>query len=297
MNYEKYKELRSLYGQHPLTPASVLTIRHAFRQAVDKQPAYDAEIAAFAIDLENTNARSDRAPYLASDVTLPAVLGFDAAHLSARVEVSSDEWLETIEETTKNQGFELEKCTSDYYSKAPDEYVGRPHPQAVRVDISDYRSRGNHYWLSMPEKDLQYWYCGNAYDGLSHSQKADVRRNIAKRVNKSQADWCRKAANDGISMLSIELKVYWRGEEVASASAGGYETASQYGRALDLEVAACVLDLWCAASDELEKWADSAVIDAQREAAKIVGEIALLPERSIAAVRDQFVTATVHKIA
>jgi len=60
--------------------------------------------------------------------------------------------------------------------------------------------------------------------------------------------------------------------------------------------------VWCRRSDAMralddaERWADGAVKSAQEKAATIVADIALLPERSIEAVRGQFRTATVTNI-
>ena len=303
ITYAQYLDLR--YGkkhtQHPLMPRSVSAIAcEAEYIASGKAAAHEAEKAALQIDLDYTDRVKPYGGYV-SDLTLDAdavrALGFDPEHLTAKVTLSYDDFFETPADLLDGAGYDFDKRRSGY-GWENDENEDRPTHESVLVDYSGPREYTNHHWVTLREREQKYFFCGNAWDGMSRGVRAQVRHERLRELNASMASYVSKWCADDIKNFNVDVAVYWRGEEVGTASLGGCEMDdARSSRALADEVADFILNnaLVDEALDEAVKWADEAVLDAQKRAAAIVEGIALLPERSIAAVRESFTTAKVVK--
>jgi len=303
ITYAQYLDLR--YGKkHTLMPRSVSNIaREAQRIASGEAAANAARKAAFDLDFDYTNRIRPYGGYV-SDLTLDAdavrALGFDPEHLTAKVTLGFDDLFETPADTLDNAGYEFEKQRDGHsgYGWEHHEDEDRPTHESVKVDYSGPREYTNHHWVTLGQKEQRYFLCGNAWDGMSRGVRAQVRHERLLELNASMADYVAKWVGDDIKNFNVGVAVYWRGEEVGTASLGGCEMDdARSSRALADEVADFLLGnvLVDEALDEAVKWADEAVLDAQKRAAAIVEGIALLPERSIAAVRESFSTAKVIK--
>lgn len=306
ITYAQYLDLRygKKHAQHYLMPRSVSEItREAERIASGKAAAYEAKKAALDIDLDYTDRIKPYGGYV-SDLTLDAdavrALGFDPAHLTAKVERAYDDFFETPADMLDGAGyaFHWRHYGRSGYGWEHDENEDRPTHESVLVDYSGPRERSDYRWVTLRESEQRYFFSGNAWAGMSKSVRAQVRHERLVELNANMADYAAKWCADDIKNFNVGVTVYWRGEEIGSARLGGCEMDdSRRSRQIADDVADFLLGngLVSEALDEAVKWADDAVLDAQKRAASIVEGIALLPERSIAAVRDSFTTATVTK--
>lgn len=306
ITYAQYLDLRygKKHAQHYLMPRSVSEItREAERIASGKAAAYEAKKAALDIDLDYTDRIKPYGGYV-SDLTLDAdavrALGFDPAHLTAKVELAYDEFFETPADMLDNMGHDFDKAGNGRsgYGWEHDENEDRPTHESIKVDYSGPSERSDYRWVTLREREQRQFFTGNAWAGMSRGVRAHVRHERLLELNENMADYARKWCDDDIKNFNVSLTVYWRGEEVGSSSVGGCEfVVSRRNSEIADEAADFLLGngLVSEALDEAVKWADDAVLDAQKRAAAIVEGIALLPERSIAAVRDSFTTATVTR--
>lgn len=306
ITYAQYLDLRygRKHAQHPLMPRSVSEItRDAAYIASGKADAYEAEKAALDIDLDYTDRIKPYGGYV-SDLTLDAetvrALGFDPAHLSAKVELAFDDPFDTPEDLLDGADYDFEPQRGGRYGYGweHDENEDRPTHESVKVDYSGPRERSNYRWITLRERAHRYFFTGNAWAGMSRGVRAQVKHERLLELSTDMAGYVRKWCDDDIKSFRVVVTVYWRGEEIGSSSLGGCDLdISRRNREMNDDAAAHLLDngLVSEALDEAVKWADDAVLDAQKRAAAIVEGIALLPERSIAAVRDSFTTATVTR--
>ncbi len=304
LTYVEYKALRyeRVWANHALMPASVAAIKHeADRIRSGRVESYAAERDALGLDFDYTDSVKPYGGYV-SDLTLDAdtvvALGFDPEHLTAKVVASYDEWYDDAETQARDCGFEVEKASGgEYEDEWHHEDGDRPEHHSYKVDYSGPRDYSDYRWITVPRKEESAWLSGNAWAGMSKSVKAQVRREVLLAAAKATGDHMVAYMNDGVRNYHVEVTIYWRGEEIASDSLGGIEIDESYaGRKRHrYELADAVLDhgLIDNALDGAVAWADKAVSDAQQRASKIVADIALLPERSIAAVRESFTTAKV----
>ena len=302
LTFAEYKALRyeRVWAQHALMPESVAAIkREADRIRSGRVESYAAEREALGLDFDYTDTVEPHGGYV-SDLTLDAdtviALGFDPEHLTAKVVAAYDEWYDTAESQARECGFEVEKAERHGYGRYHDD-EGRPEHHSYKVDYSGPRDRSDYRWITVPRKEESAWLRGNAWAGMSKSVREQVRREVLLAAAKATGDHMVAYMNDDVRMYHLEVSIYWRGEEIASDSLGGIEIDESYAarRRKQYELADAILDngLIDNALDGAVAWADKAVSDAQQRASKIVADIALLPERSIAAVRDAFTTAKV----
>lgn len=304
LTYAQYLDLRygKKHAQHSLMPRSVSEIaREAAYITSGKAAAHAARKAATGLDLDYTDRIKPYGGYV-SDLTLDAdavrALGFDPEHLTAKVELAYEDFFETPADLLDGAGYEFDKRRDGRsgYGWEHDENEDRPTHESVLVDYSGPRERSDYRWVTLRESEQRYFFSGNAWAGMSKSVRAQVRHERLLELNANMADYAAKWCADDIKNFIVGVTVYWRGEEIGSTYLGGCEMEDDRRKMQD-EVAEFVLDnaLVDEALDEAVKWADDAVHDAQKRASAIVEGIALLPERSIAAVRASFTTATVIK--
>lgn len=289
--FDIYRKLRA--GTHPLLPRPVRDIAREYKHATNgTADAYAAERAAWRLDFDH---RFDVGRYgcvgLVSDLTLDAAdvaaRGFDPEHLTARVEATVDEWYETVETSVRDMGYRIDPAARH------DEHEGRPSHEAVRVGFHGHYDRADYRWISIDPREERYHYNGQAWHGMARGVRALVRHEVLRSANESMARHVRDVFTDTVQPYCVTITVYWRGEEIGSASIGGCACRGDAD-----EIAAFIQDhdLVGEALHKAEGWADAAVRDAQTRAAAIVESIALLPERSIEAVRSTYRTATVTPI-
>lgn len=306
LTYAQYLDLRygKKHAQHCLMPRSVREIAHEAAYITSgKAVAYAARKTAMGLDLDYTDRIKPYGGYV-SDITLDAdavrALGFAPEHLTAKVELAYEDFFETPADMLDGAGYEFDKRRDGRsgYGWEHDENEDRPTHESVLVNYSGPRERSDYRWVTLREREQRHFFSGNAWAGMSKSVRAQVRHERLLELNESMADYVRKWCADDIKNFNVGVTVYWRGEEIGSTYLGGCEIDdSRRSRQIADDVADFLLDYAMVdeALDEAVKWADDAVRDAQQRAASIVERIALLPERSIAAVRDSFTTATVIK--
>jgi hypothetical protein len=290
--FDIYRKLRA--GAHPLLPRPVRDIAHEYRRATNGMAdAWAAARAAWRLDFDyhSNVGRYGGHVGLVSDLTLDAAdvaaRGFDPEHLTARVEATVDEWYDTVEASVRDMGYRIDPAARH------DEHEGRPSHEAVRVGFHGYRDRADYRWISIDPREERHHYNGPAWHGMGRGVRAQVRHEVLLAAAESIAEYVSDVFDDTVQPYCVTVTVYWRGEEVGSASIGGCECRGEAD-----EIAAFIHDddLVGEALREAERWADAAVRDAQARAAAIVESIALLPERSIEAVRSTYRTATVTPI-
>jgi hypothetical protein len=289
MNYELFKSLRN--GTHPLLPRTASSVMHEYRRQTSGIAAkWDAEKASWGLDFRWSD-RAGRFGGHVSTLTLEAEdvrrRGFDPKHLTCKVEAAVSDRYETVQEEIENMGYRVENAARH------DENEGRPSHESVRVNFSPPRDRPDYKWVTVGTRDARYHYEGVAWKGMSRGVRAQVRHEVLREAATAQEAYVSEVFSDCIQPYDVSVRVYWRGEEVGYASLGGCVCKGK-----DAEFADFVSDhdLVREALAEAERWADDAVMDAQRRAAQIVNDIALLPERSIEVVQGQFRTATVTNI-
>jgi len=301
LTYQQYLDLRygKKYAQHTLMPRSVSAIAGDAKYITSgKAAAYAARKTALGLYLDWTDRVKPYGGYVSAvslDADATRALGFDPEHLTAKVTLAHDDFFDTAADTLDNAGYEFDKRRSDYEN---DENEDRPTHESVLVDYSGPRERADWRWVTLREREQRYFFCGNAWAGMSKGVRTQVRHERLLELNASMADYAAKWCADDIKNFNITVTTHWRGEEVGTASLGGCEMDdSRRSREMVDDVADFVLGngLLDEALEDAAKWADDAVLDAQKRAAAIVEGIALLPERSIAAVRDSFATAKVIK--
>lgn len=306
LTFAEYKALRyaRVWAQHSQLPESVSQIKHeADRIRSGRVESYAAEKEALGLDFDYTDTVKPYGGYV-SDLTLDAdevtALGFDPEHLTAKVIAAYawNEWYDDAETQARDCGFEVEKSSGgEYRYEWHHENGDRPEHHSVKVDYSGPRDRSNYRWITVPRSQESAWLSGNAWAGMSKSVRAQVRQEVLRAAAKATGDHMIARASDDVRTYHVEVTLYWRGEEIASDSLGGIEIDESYAGSMrhQYELADAVLDngLIDNALDGAVAWANKAVLDAQQRASKIVADIALLPERSIAAVRDTFTTAKV----
>lgn len=283
---------------HPLLPRTVKEVMYEYRrQRSGIVEAHKAKVAALGLDLRYTD-RVGRYGGYASSLTLdPEVVrasGFDPELLTAKVEAAYDDFHQSGEEVARDCGYIVEKADDG----PEEECEGRPSHESVRVDYSGPRERCNYLWVTVGAREERHFLEGPAWKGMSRGLRTFVRHERLKGAAESMADYMSKYARDDLKSFNVTVTVYWRGEEVGTESLGGCEVEDTRSRVTAKQIADFVLDndLHGTALADAERWADGAVADAQKRAAQIVNDIALLPERSIEAVRGQFRTASVTNI-
>lgn len=273
---------------HPLLPRTVMAVMYEYRrQRSGKVEAYKAKIDALGLDFKWSDQIKPYGGYK-SPLTLDAEMvrgrGFDPEHLTAKVRVAHDDFTDSGEDTATNCGYVVEKSDGE---------ETRPSHESVEVDYSGPRDRPDMRWVTLGAREERHFLEGSAWKGMSRGLRTFVRHERLKGAAEQMGDYMHRWASDDIKSFIVTVTVYWRGEEVGSDSIGGCESEN-----IEKDVADFILDhgMHGNALHEAERWADSAVTDAQKRAAQIVNDIALLPERSIEVVRGQFKTATVTNI-
>ena len=289
MNYELFKRLRT-ENRHPLLPRTASSVMHEYRRQMNGTSAkWDAEKAAWGLDFRWSDRAGQYGGYRSTLTLNPEDVrrrGFDPKHLTCKVEAAVSDRYETVQEEIENMGYRVENAARH------DENEGRPSHESVRVNFSSPRDRPDYKWVTVGERDARYHYEGGAWKGMARGVRAEVSHDVLLAAAKAQEAYVSEVFSDCIQPYDVSVRVHWRGEEVGYASIGGCEC-----KGTDAEFADFVSDgLVEEALAEAERWADDAVADAQKRAAQIVNDIALLPERSIEVVRGQFRTATVTNI-
>jgi hypothetical protein len=289
MNYELFKRLRE--GNHPLLPRPASSVMHEYRrQTSGTADKWKAEKAGWNLNFGWSHRVK---PYggMVSNLTLDPesvrARGFDPEHLTVTVTAAVGEWHESVIENLANMGYSVEKA--DRF----DENEGRPSHEALRVDFSGYRDNCDFKWVEVETRQQRYFYEGPAWKGMSRGVRAQVKHEVLLNAAKETAQYVSDVYGECIHPYDVSVRVFWRGEEVGFASIGGCECKGKAEEFADFVLDHALVD---EALDDAERWADGAVKHAQEQAAKIVADIALLPERSIEAVRGQFRTATVTNI-
>jgi hypothetical protein len=282
---------------HPLLPRTVKEVMHEYRrQRSGVVAAHVAKVAALGLDFKWNDRVGPYGGYT-SPLTLDAEAlrksGFDPEHLTAQVEVAHDDFHQSGEEVARDCGYVVEKA--DWRQFVDDD---RPSHESAKVDYSGPRERSDFRWVTLGYRDEKHFLDGPAWKGMGRGLRAFVRHERLKGAAESMADYMDKFARDDLKSFNVTVTLYWRGEEVASDSMGGCEVEDGRTRDVERQVAEFILDygLHGNALHEAERWADGAVSDAQAKAARLINDIALLPERSIEVVRGQFRTATVTNI-
>lgn len=296
LTYDKYIALR-YDGVSPDEPRTVAEISHkAARIRSGKEAEYEARKRALNVTLDYAN-NIKRYGGMAGPLTLDADtltrMGFDPEHLTARVTVALEDAFETPVTTLRDMGYDFRPVIENY-----DGSNNRPAHHSVKVDYSGPRERSDFRWVTVEDDQVKYFTSGPAWKGMSRGVRAQALHRRLLEAAQANAEYVEKWCADEIQNHTVRVAVYWRGEEVSSAYIGGCEMEYHGNAKRCAEVADIILDyaLVDEALDEARKWADDAVRDAQRRAAAIVESIALLPERSISAVRDSFKAATVTSI-
>lgn len=278
---------------HPLLPRTVKEVMYEYRrQRSGIVEAHKAKVAALGLDFDYKH-RIGRYGCYASPLTLDPedvrARGFDPEHLTATVEIAYEDFHQSGEEVARDCGYIVEKADDG----PEEECEGRPSHESVRVDYSGPRERCNYLWVNVGAREERHFLEGPAWKGMGRGLRTFVRHERLKGAAESMADYMSKYARDDLKSFNVTVTVYWRGEEVGTESLGGCETENS-----EKDLADFIIDndLHGSALAEAERWADGAVADAQKRAAQIVNDIALLPERSIEAVRGQFRTASVTNI-
>lgn len=278
---------------HPLLPRTVKEVMYEYRrQRSGIVEAHKAKVAALGLDFDYKH-RIGRYGCYASPLTLDPedvrARGFDPEHLTATVEIAYEDFHQSGEEVARDCGYIVEKADDG----PEEECEGRPSHESVRVDYSGPRERCNYLWVTVGAREERHFLEGPAWKGMGRGLRTFVRHERLKGAAESMADYMSKYARDDLKSFNVTVSVYWRGEEVGTESLGGCETENS-----EKDLADFIIDndLHGSALAEAERWADGAVADAQKRAAQIVNDIALLPERSIEAVRGQFRTASVTNI-
>ena len=289
-NYELFTRLRT-ENRHPLLPRPALAVMHEYyRQMSGKAAGFEERKRGWNLDFRWSD-RAGRYGGQVSTLTLDAedmrLRGFDPKHLTCKVTAAVSDRYETVQEEIENMGYSVENADRH------DENEGRPSHESVRVNFSGPRDRPDYKWVTVGARDARYHYEGGAWKGMARGVRAQVRHEVLLAAAKAQEAYVSDVFDDSIQVYDVSVHVYWRGEEVGFTSIGGCEC-----KGTDAEFADFVSDngLVEEALAEAERWADDAVADAQKRAAQIVNDIALLPERSIEVVRGQFRTATVTNI-
>jgi hypothetical protein len=275
---------------HPLLPRTTMEVMYEYRrQRSGIVQAHKAKVDALGLDFRYTE-RIGRYGGYKSPLTLDAEdvrsRGFDPEHLTATVEVAYDDFHQSGEEVATDCGYVVEKASGVSMNDGDDR---RSH-ESVKVDYSGPRDRADYRWVTVGRREERHFLEGPAWKGMGRGLRTFVRHERLKGAAEQMAEYMHKWASDDIKTFNVTVSVYWRGEEVGTESLGGCETEN-----IEKDLADFILDndLHGTALHEAERWADSAVADAQKRAAQIVNDIALLPERSIEVVRGQFKTATV----
>jgi hypothetical protein len=289
-NYELFTRLRT-ENRHPLLPRPAQAVMHEYyRQMSGKAAGFEERKRGWNLDFRWSD-RAGRYGGQVSTLTLDAedmrLRGFDPKHLTCKVEAAVSDRYETVQEEIENMGYSVENADRH------DENEGRPSHESVRVNFSTPRDRPDYKWVTVGTREQRYFYEGVAWKGMSRGVRAQVRHEVLLAAAKAQEAYVSEVFSDCIQPFDVSVRVYWRGEEVGYASLGGCVCKGK-----DAEFADFVSDngLVEEALAEAEGWADGAVKHAQEQAAQIVNDIALLPERSIEVVRGQFRTATVTNI-
>lgn len=293
---ELFRRLRTQYT-HPLLPRTVMEVMHEYRrQRSGVVEAHAVKVASLGLDFKWSDRVGPYGGYV-SNLTLDAGVvrksGFEPEHLTAKVEVAHGDFHQSGEEVARESGFTVEKA--NWNEHLDDD---RPSHESVKVDYSGPRERADYRWVTVGYREEKHFLEGPAWKGIGRGLRAFVRHERLRGAAESMADYMDKYARDDLKSFNVTVTLFWRGEEVASDGMGGCEVEDGRTRDVERQVAEFILDygLHGNALHEAERWADTAVSDAQARAARIVQEIALLPERSIEVVRGQFRTATVTDI-
>ena len=207
--------------------------------------------------------------------------GFDPEHTTIKVSSSPDDFGETILdralESLQMYG-EAGRATRGWSDRDEAER-NRPHPWATLLDLSTPRDRSTYYWVTVPEKDADAE-AGGRPKGMSRGMWGAVRQAECRRITAGFVEWAREVLHEDRGTFNVDVKVYWRGEEIGFASLGGCDLAM---RGFDREVLDIVTGngLVFEALADAEVWAEGAVAVTQQQAAALVGGVALLPARSL----------------
>jgi hypothetical protein len=285
VNYELFKRLRT--GVHPLLPRTASSVMHEYRRINSgKAASYEEEKRGWNLDFRWSDRAGQYGGYRSTVTLHPLTVqgrGFDPAHLTITANAAVSDWHLSVEDTVENMGFAVERASRW------DALAGRPSHEAVRVEFGERNPK----WVQVSEREARYFCEGVAWKGMSRGVRAQVRHEVLLAAARDTAAYVSDVCADRIHQFDVSVVVRWRGEVIGVASVGGCECKGDTDALTDFIFDNGLVD---EAFVEAFRWADDAVADAQRRAAKIVNDIALLPERSIEAVRGQFRTATVTDI-
>lgn len=276
--YSEYLRLR--YSS--ALPRSVSEIGYALeRIRSGSTAACEAERRALGIDAEYSGRIGDLGGYaspIAVDAARVSALGFEPEYLTARAYFEYMHEYDTLQSELEEFGFTLEEADT------------RPDHEAVEIKW-DRRA----YWLRIKPSEVSYMLKGNAWKGMSRGVRAETSHAVLLADAERVATYATKRIRDQIHSGVVRVAVYWRGEEVGSASCAIKidNTESADSQISETIVANALLS---EALLEAAHWADRAVQDAMRHASEIVESVALLPRRSIEAARGSAPLATVTKM-
>jgi hypothetical protein len=199
------------------------------------------EIKALGVDLDHDN-KSD----LALDEEEVVALGFDPERLTARVRLSYDDGIETIQDKLSDCGFTLSDVDYD------DEHCeGRPDHTASKVDLNPHR-RGGVFWLTTSEDDV----C--VPKGMSRGVRAETIASIRTRLADKMATYAQNYVEGDFGPYYVSVEVLWDGEVVGDSGLGGVEAEH---KDLDKSVAEIIIEhgMLAEALIGAAKWADTAL--------------------------------------
>jgi hypothetical protein len=285
VNYELFKRLRT--GVHPLLPRTAASVMHEYRRINSgKAASYEEEKRGWNLDFRWSDRAGQYGGYRSTLSMHPLTVqgrGFDPEHLTITANAAVSDWHLSVEDTVENMGYAVERASRW------DALAGRPSHEAVRVEFGERNPK----WVQVSEREARYLYEGAAWTGMARGVREQVRHEVLLAAARDTAAYVSDVCADRIHQYDVSVVVRWRDEVIGVASVGGCECKGDTDAFTDFIFDNGLVD---EAFVEAFRWADDAVADAQRRAAKIVNDIALLPERSIEAVRGQFRMATVTNI-
>jgi len=303
--YEMYKELR-YKGSCPLAEQGIPVMRPEDALMVAKMRVRDGigktmMLGDWAI---SHTEWTDRGYYGGYDChttePLPPFLreqaevgGWDPNHLSVRVRVDVSEWNETVEETIRGAGYDLEEARGVQRSRmfrGGPEYIDaeRPEHHSVLFDMGGPRDRLQYHWVTYNEK---MW---NVPKGMARGPARALDHARRRFHANAMADHAASCLSGDTQEYWIRFEVLWRGQVVGYADICGCEMTHrgpfEGGLTFEEQVTNAIWEhqLYEEAWDNALEWADNAVDEAKAKAARIMEGIALLPEYSLSRVREEF---------
>jgi hypothetical protein len=190
--------------------------------------------------------------------------GFDPEHLTARV-AAKEESFDTVETRLSNMDVQITR--RDPFLEGQD----RPESYSIAADLSGPQASPEYVWLT---DDGHYDYFLKAWANRRGARQHAIDR--TREVTEALVQYVGRRLDGTYVDAHLQVETLWRGAVVGRSSVGFADM--EWGAEWSCGIYGTVCELAEEAFEEAQKWAETAVSDAEREAAAVIRATTMLPD-------------------